>query len=164
MIVNKETIYTKDQTNKKLRVVREFDAPVEQVWKAWTESWLLDQWWAPKPWKANTQSMDFREGGAWLYYMQGPDGSRHYCRLDYETIVPKRSFSGQDAFCDEKGNINEEFPRMNWKTQFSTAGNGTKVEVVINFASEADMEKIIEMGFKEGFAAAHGNLDEILAK
>jgi hypothetical protein len=37
------------------------------------------------------------------------------------------------------------------------------VEVVVNFESEADMEKIIEMGFQEGFAAAHGNLDKLLA-
>jgi hypothetical protein len=38
------------------------------------------------------------------------------------------------------------------------------VNVEITFATEADMEKIIEMGFEEGFTAAHGNLDELLAK
>lgn len=164
MIATKETIYTKDAANKKISVVREFDAPVEQVWKAWTESELLDQWWAPKPWKANTQSMDFREGGTWLYYMEGPDGSRHYCRADYETIVANKSYTGLDAFCDENGKINTEFARMHWKVVFNKSVNGTKVEVEITFTSEADMEKIIEMGFKEGFAAAHTNLDELLAK
>ena len=164
MIATKETIYTKDATNKTISVVREFDAPVEQVWKAWTESELLDQWWAPKPWKANTQSMDFREGGTWLYYMEGPDGTRQYCRADYETIAPNKSYTGLDAFCDENGKINTEFARMHWKVVFNKSANGTKVEVEIKFDSEADMEKIIEMGFKEGFAAAHTNLDELLAK
>jgi uncharacterized protein YndB with AHSA1/START domain len=164
MIATKETIYTKDAASKKISVVREFDAPVEQVWKAWTESELLDQWWAPKPWKANTQSMDFREGGTWLYYMEGPDGSRQYCRADYETIVSNKSFTGLDAFCDENGKINTEFPSMHWKVVFSKSANGTKVEVEITFESEADMEKIIETGFKEGFAAAHTNLDELLTK
>jgi uncharacterized protein YndB with AHSA1/START domain len=163
MMATKETIISKDAANKKLKVVREFDAPVEQVWKAWTERELLDQWWAPKPWKANTQSMDFREGGTWLYYMEGPDGSRHYCRADYETIVPNKSYVGLDAFCDENGNINTDFPRMHWKVLFNKSANGTKVEVEITFASEADMEKIIEMGFEEGFTAAHANLDELLA-
>jgi uncharacterized protein YndB with AHSA1/START domain len=164
MILNKETIYTEDLTNKKIKVVREFDAPVAQVWKAWTESELLDQWWAPKPWKANTQSMDFRDGGIWLYYMEGPDGSRHYCRADYKNIIPNKSFNGLDAFCDENGVINPDFPRMNWKTAFNASGAGTKVEVEITFATKEDMEKIIEMGFKEGFAAAHTNLDEMLAR
>lgn len=164
MIATKETIYTKDPSNKKMKVVREFDAPLQKVWKAWTESELLDQWWAPKPWKANTQSMDFREGGSWLYYMQGPDGSRHYCRVDYQKIVPSKSFAGLDSFCDENGNPTTEAPQMTWNCQFSSTSNGSKVDVEIIFASEADLEKIVEMGFKEGFAAAHNNLDELLAK
>lgn len=164
MILQKETIFTQDLTNKKINVTREFDAPVEQVWKAWTKSELLDQWWAPKPWKANTISMDFRDGGVWLYYMEGPDGTRHYCRADYKSIRTNKSYEGLDAFCDEKGNINTEFPRMQWLVEFNKASRGTKVEVEITFASVEDLEKIIEMGFKEGFAAAHNNLDELLAK
>jgi|SRR5882672_9629436 len=164
MILNKETIYTTDLANKKLKVIREFDAPVEQVWKAWTESRLLDQWWAPKPWKANTKSMDFRNGGVWLYYMEGPDGSRHYCRADYTSVTPNKGFIGDDAFCDENGNIVNELPMMHWKAEFSKGGEGTKVEIEISFASEADLEKIVEMGFKEGFASAHNNLDQLLAR
>jgi uncharacterized protein YndB with AHSA1/START domain len=163
MIVNKETAYTKDVAGKKLSVSREFDAPVEKVWEAWTKRELLDQWWAPKPWKANTVSMDFRDGGTWLYYMQGPDGTRHYCRADYRAIVTNKSYEGLDAFCDDKGNIHNEFPRMNWKVVFNKKGAGTLVDVEITFNSEADLEKIVEMGFKEGFAAAHNNLDELLA-
>ncbi len=63
---NKQTTISKDAANKKLIVVREFDAPLEEVWKAWTDSNILDKWWAPKPWKAKTKTMDFREGGLWL--------------------------------------------------------------------------------------------------
>ena len=164
MIINKETIYTKDLKNKKIKVTREFDAPVEKVWRAWTEKELLDQWWAPRPWKAVTKSMDFSNGGSWLYYMEGPDDSRHYCRADYKSIVVNKSYECLDAFCDEKGNINTEFPRMYWKVAFDKAEPGTKVDIEITFTSVEDLEKIIEMGFKEGFAAAHNNLDELLAK
>ena len=164
MMATKETIYTKDLDNKKIKVIREFKAPVELVWRAWTESALLDQWWAPKPWQANTKSMDFREGGRWLYYMEGPNGSRHYCRADYDKIVLNKSYTALDAFCDENGQINTEFPRMHWQVEFHRSGNATKVEIKITFATVEDLEKIIEMGFKEGFAAAHTNLDELLAK
>jgi uncharacterized protein YndB with AHSA1/START domain len=164
MMITKETIYSTDQANKKITVVREFDAPVEKVWKAWTDPKLLDQWWAPKPWKAVTKSMDFRPGGRWLYYMEGPDATRHYCKVDYKSIVPNKAFTGIDAFTDEKGNLSNEFPSMDWEVNFSKANNGTKVEVEVTFASIEDMNKIIETGFKEGFAAAHQNLDELLAK
>lgn len=164
MVLNKETSYTKDVDNKKIHAVREFDAPVEKVYEAWTKKDLLDQWWAPRPWKAVTQSMDFRNGGSWLYYMQGPEGERHYCRVDYKTVSANKSFSGTDAFCDENGNVSTEMPSMDWNVQFSKAGNATRVTVEITFASAEDLEKIVEMGFREGFAAAHTNLDELLAK
>ena len=57
-----QTKIAKDLPNKRITVTRNFEAPLEQVWKALTEKDLLDQWWAPKPWKAKTKSMDFREG------------------------------------------------------------------------------------------------------
>lgn len=162
-MATKETVFTKDEASKKIKVVREFDAPLEKVWKAWTEREILDQWWAPKPWKAHTQSLDFRSGGKWLYYMEGPEGERHYCRADYNTVVPQKSFTGMDAFCDEEGNINPDMPQMNWNVMFNPIKTGTKVDVELTFDSLDDMNKIIEMGFQDGFAAAHGNLDEILA-
>ncbi|MBC7827119.1 MAG: SRPBCC domain-containing protein [Chitinophagaceae bacterium] len=164
MTINKETIFSKDLAAKKITVVREFNAPVEQVWKAWTESELLDKWWAPKPWKANTKTMNFREGGRWHYYMEGPDGSRHWCLLDYKSIVPNKYFVAEDAFCDENGVVNNDMPSMHWNNQFSPESGRTKVTVEISFAAQADLEKILEMGFKEGFTAAHGNLDELLAE
>ena len=163
-MVTKETNYATDASNKKLIVERVFDAPVEAVWKAWTQSDLLDHWWAPKPWKANTVSMDFREGGKWFYYMEGPDGSRHYCKVDYKTIVPNSSFSGYDCFADDKGGTLTDPPGMDGKCVFKAEGNTTKVEVEVTFASEDDLKKIVEMGFKEGFAMAHTNLDELLAQ
>ena len=110
MIINKETTYTKDTANKKMKVVREFDASADKVWRAWTEPALLDQWWAPKPWKANTISMDLHNGGKWFYYMEVPAGERHYCIVQYESITSGKVFTGTDAFADEKGNINTEFP------------------------------------------------------
>lgn len=163
MIIEKETSYTKDVANKKLKVDREFDAPLEQVWKAWTNSELLDKWWAPRPWKAKTQSMDFREGGTWLYYMEGPDGSRHYCRVDYISISSNKSFVSDSAFCDENGHRNNNLPVMHWECLFSKSGSGTLVEVELTFDTEADLNTIVEMGFKEGFASGHKNLDELLA-
>jgi len=157
-----QTSISKDAANKKILVVRDFHATLEEVWKAWTERDLLDQWWAPKPWKAVTVSMDCRPGGMWHYYMQGPDGSRHYSRADYVSVNTNKAFEALTAFCDDKGNINREFGQSNWKVQFSETQAGAKVNVEITFASVDVLEKFIEMGFKEGFTMAHSNLDELL--
>ena len=161
---NNQTSIRKEDANNRLIVEREFNAPVSQVWQAWTDSKILDEWWAPKPWKAVTQSMNFSEGGTWFYYMQGPYGTKSYCRADFHTIVPYKMYTGNDAFCDEGGNISNEMPVMHWNVSFGETETGTKVKVELTFESAADMEKIIEMGFQEGFTAAHGNLDELLAQ
>lgn len=163
MTLTKKTNYTKDVVNKKMTIEREFSAPLTRVWAAWTESELLDQWWAPKPWKAETKSMNFKEGGKWLYCMVGPDGSKQWCLLDYISINPMKTYTAEDAFCDENGKKSEEMPGMHWVNNFEPTANGTKVTINITFKSEDAMNKIIEMGFEEGFAMAHENLDELLA-
>ena len=159
-----KTIFTEDIANNRMLVEREFEGILEQVWKAWTDPDLLDEWWAPKPWKTNTKFMDFRTGGHWLYYMQGPDDSRHYCRADYKSIIPNKSFTGDDSFCDEQGNKTKDLPGMLWEVLFTATSTGIKVNVTITFASKVDLEKIVSMGFKEGFSAAHENLDKLLKK
>jgi uncharacterized protein YndB with AHSA1/START domain len=156
--------FEKDPDGKKITVTREFAAPVEKVWRAWTEKELLDQWWAPKPWKAKTKSMDFRVGGFWLYAMVSPEGESHWARADYLSIRPQKSYSVQDAFCDENGVKNTSVPSMHWNNQFSVSPSGTTVTIEIIFSSEEDLKTIIEMGFREGFTAALTNLDELLEK
>ena len=160
----KEAVFSKDLSKRRLTVVREFDASLELVWKAWTESEILDQWWGPKPYRAETKTMDFREGGAWLYCMAGPTGDRHWCRVDYKTIEPKKSISTTNVFCNEEGIVNPDLPSMDWRKEFSQAGNVTAVRVEISFPTEADMETIIKMGFQEGFTAGLSNLDHYLSR
>ncbi len=155
--------FSVDKDNNKIIVEREFAAPVSKVWAAWTDRRILDQWWAPKPWKARTKTLDFKEGGFWLYAMIGPDGTEQWSRADYKTIKPLKSFSGLDAFCDEKGNIDHKFPVSLWNVRFiSESSDTTVVSVEIHYDNLSDLEKFMEMGFKEGFTAAMENLDGLL--
>ncbi|WP_192348749.1 SRPBCC domain-containing protein [Algoriphagus sp. Y33] len=157
-IVNKE--------NNTVNVKREFAANLELVWEAWTNPEILDQWWAPKPYKTRTKSMDFREGGMWLYEMFNTESKNqkecHWCKNDYIKIVHQSMFSGLDAFCDENGIVNQEMPRTQWTNLFNENGEKTLVTITAQYDSLADLEKIIEMGFKEGFTMAMENLDQYI--
>ncbi len=154
--------FTVDRENKKIRVEREFAAPLAKVWAAWSDDKILDQWWAPKPWRAETKSMNFTVGGYWLYAMVGPDGTRHWAKAEYQAIDPMNYYIARDAFCDEDGNVNSSFPINVWRNEFNASGDSTMVHVTLSFSEVSDLEKIIEMGFKEGFTMAMGNLDELL--
>ena len=154
-----------DKESNKIQVIREFAAPVSRVWKAWTQQELLDQWWAPKPWTAQTKEMDFREGGKWIYAMVSPEGEKHWARTDFQSVKTLVSFTGLDAFLDEKGNKNTGLPESTWKVEFDESSiTTTLVSVDIEYDSSEDLEKILEMGFIEGFSAALQNLDELLAE
>jgi uncharacterized protein YndB with AHSA1/START domain len=156
--------FKKDRVNKKILVERGFNAPLARVWAAWTESDLLDQWWAPKPWKAETKVMDFRPGGLWIYAMVGPDGTRMFSRADFTTVSEKTGFGYFSAFCDENGFRNFDFPSVTWHITFIELPAGTQVNVELDFEKEADFEKLIAMGFEGGFTAGLNNLDDLLAK
>lgn len=150
-IVNKE--------NNTVNVEREFETNLDLVWDAWTKPEILDQWWAPKPYRTITKSMDFREGGTWLYYMLSPENDKHWCKNDYLKIDTKKSYSGLDAFCDENGVTNKDMPRTQWTNTFTENANTTLVSIVATYESLADLEKIISLGFQEGFTMALENLD-----
>lgn len=149
-----------DKENKQIKVERSFNAPVDMVWAAWTQSEILDQWWAPKPWVAQTKSMDFREGGQWLYAMVGPQGEKHWSRADYIKIEPEKLFSSEDIFCDENGHPDESMPSNNWENRFTDQGETTLVNILLRFKKLEDLEATVNMGFKEGFTTGLKNLDE----
>ncbi|MET3535439.1 SRPBCC family protein [Chryseobacterium limigenitum] len=155
-------IFNKDFDSNTVYVMKIFGADVSKVWDYFTKSELLDQWWAPKPWKCETKEQDFKEGGIWLYSMVGPEGERHYAQAKYGEIMEHRSFDGTDAFCDENGNINQDFAQSKWLFGFTGVEEGTKVTVNIHFTSPEAIKQQLEMGFEEGFKMGLNQLEEIL--
>jgi uncharacterized protein YndB with AHSA1/START domain len=145
-----------------LTVERTFNATLDLVWRAWTEAELLDQWWAPKPWKSVTKSMDFKEGGQRLYAMLGPEGEEHWCVTTYNTISKHHEFTGDDAFTDKEGNINKDFPVAQFKNLFEKKSEHTKVLITTEYATEEHLKQVMDMGMKEGLSMAFENLDGVL--
>src|SRR5690606_16718229 len=77
-------------------------------------------------------------------------------------IKHQKSFSAYDGFCNPDGNLNTTLPRNKWENSFSEKNQQTNVSIKLTFDSLADLEKIIEMGFKEGFTAGLENLDQYI--
>ena len=155
--------FSVNKENKTITVKREFAAELPLVWDAYTKSEILDQWWAPKPWKSRTKSMDFREGGYWHYAMVGPEGEEHWALANYKTIDPKKRFTALDGFADAEGVVNTQMPQSKWEVSFTPKEDVTLVENLITFEDLAQLETTIQMGFKEGLTMAMEGLDALLA-
>ena len=153
--------FTVNKETNTVHVKREFNASLPQVWSAWTEPQILDLWWAPAPWKSETKSMEFKEGGRRLYAMVGPEGEEHWALADYTSIDAKTNVKWLDAFCDSEGILNNELPRSDWDVTFSEKEDSTFVDLVIKHEKLSDLEAILQMGFKEGFTIAMEGLDKI---
>lgn len=159
-----ETTYTKHEDTKQIVVERVFAAKRDRVWNAFTDNKILEKWFAPKPWTAGTETFEFSEGGHWHYYMQSPEGQKHWGMTTYQQIQPQDFFTAHDGFCDESGVINPDMPQMNWHTAFADAGENTKVIVTLTFETLEALHATVKMGFEQGYAMSHKNLDELLAQ
>jgi uncharacterized protein YndB with AHSA1/START domain len=162
--------FTVDKSTKTAWINREFDADLSLVWDAFTKPEILDQWWSPKPWLSKTKVMNFEVGGRRFYAMVSPEGQEHWSIQQYTSISPKINFKFLNAFADE--NENPQLPGSDWDLTFTEqnarpgepVGRGiTKVRISIYNESLERMEKMIEMGFKEGFTMTMKNLEELLA-
>jgi uncharacterized protein YndB with AHSA1/START domain len=152
--------FTVDKSTKSVLVIREFDAELSLVWDAFTKPEILDQWWAPKPWMSKTKFMNFEEGGRRFYAMVSPEGHESWQVQDYTSISPKTNFKYISIFADK--DETPHLPGSNWDLNFTEQNGTTKVSIAIYNESLERMEKMIEMGFKEGFAATLNELVTLL--
>ena len=156
--------FTLDKATKTVYITREFDAELPLVWDAFTKAELLDQWVAPKPWSSKTKYQDFKVGGKRFYAMVSPEGMERWALQEYLSITPTTNFKMYNAFADAAEN--PELPGSEWDHTFSEQSNSTSLKTIVNITiyneSLERLEKMIEMGFTEGFKMSMINLESLL--
>jgi uncharacterized protein YndB with AHSA1/START domain len=85
-------------------LTRVFEAPVEAVGTAWTDSEQLMRWWGPTGFTCPVARMDVRQGGTSLVAMRSPDGQDHYNTWTYGSVEPTRRLEFVQRFADQDGN------------------------------------------------------------
>lgn len=72
---------------RELRFSRLLDAPVELVWKVWTNPEHLKHWWGPDGFTTTIKKMDLKAGGEWNLVMHGPDGTDYDVKCVFREVV-----------------------------------------------------------------------------
>jgi uncharacterized protein YndB with AHSA1/START domain len=88
-----------------VEITRILQAPVEWIWKAWSDSEIIKQWWGPTGYTSKYAETDFRIGGKYLFDMESPDGEVIWNTGLYEEIIPHQKIVYTTHFSDEDGNI-----------------------------------------------------------
>ena len=150
-----------DKSTNTVLVEKEFNAELSLVWDAFTNQEILDQWWAPKPYESKTKVMEFKVGGRRFYAMVSPEGQEHWSLQQYTSITPKTNFKYTSVFADK--DETPHLPGSDWDLTFSEQNGITRVSITIYNESQERMQKMIEMGFKEGFTMTLNELGSLLS-
>ena len=149
-------------SDKTLRMVREFDAPRELVFRAYSDCEAIKQWFGPEPWPVTYCELDFRPGGRWHYCMTGPNGEQGWGIAIYEEIDEPARIVYRDAFSDEAGNVVPPEGRVT--VSFEERGPGrTLFRAQTVYASNDERDQVIAMGVEEGFGVSLDQLERYLA-
>jgi uncharacterized protein YndB with AHSA1/START domain len=147
-----------------LIVTRVFDAPIELVWKAWTDPEHVMRWWGPDHFTSPSAVMDFREGGTSLVCMRAPEdfgGQDMHSTWVYQKIVPMERIEFIQNLADKDGNLIDparlglppEFPRdIRTVVTLKDLGNGRTEMTVIEYdmpGADTEMGRNAELGLNQ---------------
>jgi uncharacterized protein YndB with AHSA1/START domain len=167
--MNNEVKVTKDLENNTLIIEREFDAPKENVWRAYADREWFEKWWGPEGWETTAKEFDFVPGGRILYDMKCVDENQgewfnqsSWGLMVIDSVDTPNSFSYTDYFSDENGAINQEMPSLKITNEFIEENGKTKL-VSRSIADSAEqIEQLIKMGMVDGITSQMRKLDQLL--
>lgn len=144
-----------------LIITREFDAPRELVFKAFTDPKLYAQWLGPRGLTTTIEKFEPRDGGSWRYIQKDQNGNEYaFHGVNHEVLSPERiigtfEFEG----LPEKGHVILQTARFE-----EMPGNRTKMTSQSVFLSVADRDGMLQSDMKEGVNESYERLDELLER
>lgn len=129
---------------------RTFDAPPQQVFDAFIDPEKVVKWWGPEGWLTEVRKMEVKPGGVWHYCMRGPDGKESWGKAVYHEVKPPERLKYTDTFADAEGNAIVDMPETLVTIDFVDFEGKTRLTNRVEFASTADLEKVLAMGMVQG--------------
>ncbi len=152
-----------DWEKNRIHIHREFNAPQEKVWKAWTTKELLDKWWPPQPYRCQTKIMDLHNDSLWFYSFLDPNSWHYWYRVKFKEIVAPRKLSFIHCFCSENIERYHYLPTTLWEQQFSQTCGITTAAITIHFDNNLDIKHYLYRDFEKNVHSIFENLDKLLA-
>jgi uncharacterized protein YndB with AHSA1/START domain len=126
-------------TDRELKITREFQAPRELVWEAWTNPEHLVHWWGPPGSTYTIHEMNVKTGGLWRFIMHVPGGHDFPNRILYKEVIKPELLSyehGSDIVNDPR--------KFYVTTKFEAKGKTTEVTTKMIFATAEQLKEVIE--------------------
>ena len=159
---SKKATHVKAEPNSlEVTMTREFEAPREKVFRAFTDADLMLKWWGPRTLKMRFEKFEPRDGGSYRYFHKGPKGPEvGFHGVFHEVTAPERiiqtfEFEG----LPERGHVCLETIRFE-----ALPGNRTRIHYQDIFQSVQDRQGAIDAGMTTGINDMHERLDDLIAE
>ncbi len=161
MTKHNQTTITAEPGKQEILITREFDAPRELVFKAFTDPNLLPQWWGPRYLSTIVDKMDVRPGGQWRFINRDAEGNEFaFHGVYHQVLAPERII---DTFefegLPETGHVTLETLKLE-----ELPGGRTRFTSQSVFQSVADRDGALQSGMQEGINDTYDRLAELLKK
>lgn len=147
-------------TDEQILITREFDAPKEQVFKAWTTPELVRRWWHANRGEMTVCEIDLRPGGAWRYVMVANDGMEVGFHGVYREIVPGERLVSTEIYEGLPEGVSEDDAATLNTVTFEEHGSRTLVTLLVQCQNQLSRDAIIESGMENGLQDALDLLEE----
>jgi uncharacterized protein YndB with AHSA1/START domain len=148
--------YTIEPGKQEMRVTREFDAPRDIVFRAFTDPGLFARWWGPRRYTNVIDKFDVRPGGLWRVVQKSEDGGEHAFRgVHHDVVAPERIVSTFEY---------EGVPGHVLLQTMTLEAIGARTRLVAHqvFQSVGDRDGMVGSGMKEGSDESYDRLDDLL--
>ncbi|HYI99863.1 MAG TPA: SRPBCC family protein [Thermoleophilaceae bacterium] len=145
-------------TDREIHVEREFDAPRDRVFAAYTDPELIPRWWGPRDTSTRVDQMDVETGGSWRFAVRTSDGSETGFRGTYREVTPPERIVQTFEWEGMPGYVSVE------TAVFEDLGDRTKVVTTSIFHTTEERDGMLDSGMERGMNETFERLDELLAK
>ena len=143
--------------DREIRTEREFEAPRERVWQAFTDPQLLARWWGRGN-QLDVERFELKPGGEWRFVEHGPEGETGF-EGEFREIVPKERISQTFSWDGMKGK-----PAVDTATFQDAGGGRTKVVSTTRFETREERDAMMKSGMEGGLNESYAALDRVLAR
>ena len=148
-------------TDEQILITREFDAPKELVYQAWTTPELVKRWWHAKRGEVTVVEIDLRVGGKWRYVMVTPDGFEVGFHGEYREIVPNELLVSTETYEGLPEGVSEEDGTTLNTATFTEKDGRTTVTLLVHAPNKTSRDAIIDSGMEAGLQDALDLLEEV---
>src|SRR4051812_17298344 len=152
--MERKTKIDAEDGKQELVITREFDLPLELLFKAYTEPEIVEQWMGTKVLK-----LDSKKHGSYQFETIDPKGNKYRFNGTIHEFSPNRKIVRTFEMENMSFGVQLEFLEFEQLTEFTS-----KLNMHVIYESVTHRDKMLQLPFAQGINMAHNRLQDIMSK